>query len=129
MNKLLATASIVLFSTSAALAAPHTYQVTGPVLEVTDKALIVSKGKENWEIQRDSNSKVPADVKVGSKVTVEYTMTAVEVTDKTAKKAEKTAEKPAKAEDKAATKVEDKAAAKVEDKAATKAEKADAKKK
>lgn len=106
MNKLLATASIVLFSASAAFAAPHSYQVTGPVLELTDKSIVVSKGKENWEIQRDASSKIPADVKVGSKVTVEYTMTALEVTDKTSKKAEKG-----------------------EDKAAAKAEKTDAKKK
>ncbi len=84
MNKLLVTASIVLFSASAAFAAPHTYQVTGPVLAMTDKTITVSKGKENWEINKDAATKIPADVKVGSKVTIEYTMTAVDVTDKTA---------------------------------------------
>lgn len=85
MNKLLATASIVLFSASAAFAAPHSYQVTGQVLELNEKSIVVSKGKENWEINRDANTKLPADVKVGSKVTIEYTMTALDVTDKTAK--------------------------------------------
>ena len=85
MNKLLVTAAIVLFSASAAFAAPHSYQVTGQVLDVTDKSIVISKGKENWEIMRDASSKVPADVKVGSKVTIEYTMTALEVTDKTPK--------------------------------------------
>lgn len=83
MNKLLITASIVLFSATAAFAAPHSYQVTGQVLELTDKSIVVSKGKENWEIMRDSATKLPADVKVGSKVTIEYTMTALDVTDKT----------------------------------------------
>jgi hypothetical protein len=89
---LLATAAIVL-SANTVFAAPHSYQVTGPVLELTDKAIVVSKGKENWEITRDANTKIPADVKVGSKVTVEYTMTAVDVTDKTAKPSEKAAKK------------------------------------
>jgi len=84
MNTFFTTASIVLFSASAAFAAPHTYQVTGPVLELSDKSIVVSKGRENWEIMRDKSTKIPADVKVGSKVTIEYTMTAVGVTDKTA---------------------------------------------
>ena len=89
MNKLFITASIVLFSASAALAAPHSYQVTGQVLELTDKAIVVSKGKENWEITRDAATKLPADVKVGSKVTIEYTMTALDITNKTTVSKEK----------------------------------------
>lgn len=100
MNKLLVTASIVLFSATAAFAAPHTYQVTGPVLELTDKSIVVSKGKENWEISRDSNTKIPSDVKVGSKVTIEYTMTAVDVTDKTPKAKDEKAEKAEKGDKK-----------------------------
>ena len=38
---------------SAASAAVRTYQVTGPVLEVTDSAIVVQKGSEKWEIARD----------------------------------------------------------------------------
>ncbi len=87
-NVLFATAALLL-TTTAAYAAPHTYQVTGSVLELTDKKIVVSKGNANWEIARDSASKVPAAVKVGSKVTIEYTMTAVDVTDKTSNKATK----------------------------------------
>ena len=83
MKKLLIATTALLFSATAALAAPHTYQVTGQVLEVTDKKIVISKGKENWEIARDASTKVPADVKVGSKVTIEYSMAAVDVTDKT----------------------------------------------
>ncbi|MBY0407383.1 MAG: hypothetical protein K2Q01_06790 [Rickettsiales bacterium] len=91
MNRLLVTASIVLFSATAAFAAPHTYQVTGEVLELTDKAIVVSKGKENWQLSRDAATKLPESVKVGSKVTIEYTMAAVDVTDKTKEKKEKKA--------------------------------------
>ena len=39
---------------SAAGAATKTYQVTGPVLEVTDTMIAVQKGKDRWEIARDA---------------------------------------------------------------------------
>jgi hypothetical protein len=62
-----------------ALAATKTYQVTGPVLEVRPDAIVVQKGTEKWEIARDADTKLPADVKVGSKVTIMYKMTATSV--------------------------------------------------
>lgn len=52
--------------------AAKSYQVTGPVLEVKPDAIVVQKGKEKWEIARDASQ--GAEVKVGDKVTVEYTM-------------------------------------------------------
>jgi hypothetical protein len=55
------------------------YQVTGPVLELTDTKIVVQKGKEKWEIARTPDTKVTGDLKVGSKVTIEYTMTAKSV--------------------------------------------------
>ena len=55
------------------------YQVTGPVLEVTDTKIVVEKGKEKWEIARTPDTKVTGDLKVGSKVTIEYSMTAKSV--------------------------------------------------
>jgi len=61
------------------------YQVTGPVLEVSDSKIVVQKGKEKWEIARTPDTKVTGDLKVGSKVTVEYTMTAKSVDVKTDK--------------------------------------------
>lgn len=64
---------------SAGLAATKTYQVTGPVLEVSDTMIAVQKGKDRWEIARDSSTKVTGDLKVGSKVTIEYRMTATAV--------------------------------------------------
>ena len=69
-----------LFASSIALAAGlNTYQVTGPVLEVKDDAVVVQKGKEKWEIARDKDTKVTGDLKVGAKVTVVYTMKAASI--------------------------------------------------
>jgi hypothetical protein len=91
---LLAAASLAL--SSAAFAADvKTYQVTGPVLEVTDSMIAVQKGKDRWEINRDANTKVPADLKVGDKVTITYTMTATDVEMKPAKGKKKEAASPA----------------------------------
>ena len=70
-----------------ALGAGTTYQVTGPVLTVTDDAIVVQKGNEQWEIARDASTKVTGDLKVGAKVTIEYRMTATTVTVKEAKAA------------------------------------------
>jgi len=84
------TVAALLFSlglASAALAADKTYQVTGPVLEVSDSAITVQKGKEKWTLGRDKDTKVTGDLKVGSKVTIEYTMKAVTVEAKDAKPA------------------------------------------
>jgi hypothetical protein len=52
------------------------YQVTGPVLEVSDSKIVVQKGKEKWEIARTPDTKVTGNLKVGAKVTIEYSMTA-----------------------------------------------------
>ena len=49
----------------------------------------MQKGKEKWEIAKDAATKVTGDLKVGSKVTIEYTMKAVTIEAKDgAKKAE-----------------------------------------
>ena len=78
-----------------AFAADKTYQVTGPVLEVTDSVITVQKGKEKWQIARTKDTKVTGDIKVGAKVTVTYTMTATAVEAKGDAKADK-ADKAAK---------------------------------
>jgi hypothetical protein len=80
-------------------APPKTYQVTGPVLEVTADTIVVQKGKDRWEIARDAGTKVTGDLKVGSKVTIEYRMTATTVEVKpdkttTTKTTAKSATKP-----------------------------------
>ena len=81
---LLAAASLALSSTAFA-AGGKTYQVTGPVLEVTDSMIAVQKGKDRWEISRDASTKVTGDLKVGEKVTITYTMSATEVEVKAGK--------------------------------------------
>ncbi len=91
---LLAAASLAL-SSAAFAAGAKTYQVTGPVLEVTDSMIAVQKGKDRWEINRDANTKVTGDLKVGEKVTVTYTMSATEVEVKAGKGGKKGAASPA----------------------------------
>src|SRR5438067_684033 len=90
---LLAAATLAL-SSAAFAAGAKTYQVTGPVLEVTDSMIAVQKGKDRWEVNRDANTKVTGDVKVGDKVTVTYTMTASDVEVKAGKAAKKEGAKP-----------------------------------
>jgi len=75
-----------LLASSSAWAATKTYQVTGPVLEVSDTMIAVQKGKDRWEIARDGSTKVTGDLKVGAKVTIEYRMTATAVDVKAATK-------------------------------------------
>ena len=86
---LLAAASLAL--NSAAFAGAKTYDVTGPVLEVNDSMIVVQKGKDRWEVNRDANTKVTGDVKVGDKVHVTYTMSATEVEVKAGKGGKKEA--------------------------------------
>ncbi len=71
----------IIFAAALLLASPlaMAYQVTGPVLEMTDSKIVVQKGKEKWELARDAGTKVTGDVKVGDKVTVEYKMTATSI--------------------------------------------------
>lgn len=69
------------------LAAPEakTYQVTGPVLEVSDTMIVVQKGDDKWQVARSKETKVTGDLKVGAKVTIEYRMVATTVDAKAAK--------------------------------------------
>ena len=79
-------------STDVSLAAPQAraYQVTGPVVEVTEASITVKKGEDNWQIARDAGTKISGDLKVGAKVTVHYRMIATDVEVK-AEKPEKPA--------------------------------------
>src|SRR5689334_13591223 len=82
---------------SSAFAGAKDYQVTGPVLEVNDSMIAVQKGKDRWEIDRNSSTKSEGgDVKVGDKVTVHYTMTATSIEAKAAAKSDKKADKKGK---------------------------------
>ncbi len=81
---------IALLAASTSMAAgTKTYQVTGPVLEVRPDAVVVQKGKEKWEIAKDKDTKVTGDLKVGSKVTIMYTMKAATIEAKAEAKKKK----------------------------------------
>ncbi|HKQ39185.1 MAG TPA: hypothetical protein VJ063_14000 [Verrucomicrobiae bacterium] len=73
----LCAAFLLAFNLSAAPA--KTYQVTGPILELTDKTIVVQKGDDRWEIARDESTKAKGNLKVGQKVTIHYRMTATTV--------------------------------------------------
>jgi hypothetical protein len=55
---------------------PKTYQVTGPVLELTDDVITVQKDKDKWELARTKDTKITGELKVGAKVTITYRMMA-----------------------------------------------------
>lgn len=91
MKRLLLSLFVIMLFASFVFAGTTSYQVTGPVLAVTDDSITVQKGKEKWEIARDKDTKVTGDLKVGAKVTIHYTMkaTSVEVKGEEKKKEEK----------------------------------------
>jgi hypothetical protein len=62
------------------------YQVTGPVLEVTDTTVTVQKGDDKWQIARDKSTKMDGQLKVGAKVTIYYKMVATDIEVKDDKK-------------------------------------------
>jgi len=55
------------------------YQVTGPIVELTDTKIVVMKATERFEVARNADTKVTGDLKVGAKVTIKYVMTATTV--------------------------------------------------
>lgn len=75
------------------------YQVTGPIVALTENVITVQKGDEKWEIAR-SAAKADGKLAVGTRATIYYKMSAdsIEVKDADAKstdKADKAAEKAA----------------------------------
>ena len=80
-------AAVFLLASVAIAAGPKDYQVTGPVLDVSDDIITVQKGSDKWEIGRNKDTKINGDLKKGSKVTIQYKMTATSVEVKDAGKA------------------------------------------
>jgi hypothetical protein len=76
VTAVLATAMLVPAAFGASV---KSYQVTGPVVEVTSDKIVVMKGKDKWELAKDASTKTTGEVKPGDKVTVHYTMTATDV--------------------------------------------------
>ena len=91
----LVAAGVLAFSGTAFASPSKTYQVTGPILEMNDSMIAVQKGKDRWEIARDSSTKATGEMKVGDKVTVTYTMAATEIEAKGPAKTMKPAASPA----------------------------------
>ena len=77
----------VIFLTAASMALAKDYQVTGPVIDVKDDAIIVKKGSDNWEIPRDKDTKSTGDIKKGDRVTIKYKMIATSIEGKAPTKA------------------------------------------
>lgn len=67
------------FAVTAFAAGPNTYQVTGPILEIKGDVIVVQKGKEKWEVAKDAATKINGELKVGAKVTIQYTMKATSI--------------------------------------------------
>jgi hypothetical protein len=93
-----------LFLGAASLSLAKDYQVTGPVVDVKDDAIIVKKGSENWEIARDKDTKTTGEIKKGDKVMIKYKMTATSIESKEAPKAKAKTDDKAKTDTKAKTK-------------------------
>ena len=72
-------AAALLASAPAQVADAKTYQVTGPVLEVTPTTITVQKGEDKWQIARTKSTKITGELKVGAKVTIQYHMVAADV--------------------------------------------------
>lgn len=85
MKSLLITA---LFASSTVFAA-KSYQVTGPVIDVTATTITIDKKGEKFEIEKAAATKSSGEIKKGDKATVYYTMTATEVEVKADKKSKK----------------------------------------
>lgn len=75
--------------TGAAIASPQAkaYQVTGPIVEVTDTYITVKKGDDLWQVARDAGTRIKGDLKVGAKVTIQYRVVALDVEVKAEKSA------------------------------------------
>src|SRR5690349_24747698 len=82
MKAVLGIFAAALFFGAVSLAQAKDYQVTGPVVDVKDDAIIVKKGNENWEIARDKETKTSGEVKKGDRVMIKYKMTATSIEGK-----------------------------------------------
>ena len=77
------------------LRAQSSYQVTGPIVALTDSVITVQKGDEKFEIARSSTTKTDGKLAVGNRVTVYYKMSAdrIEVKEGAGKSSDKPAKK------------------------------------
>ena len=86
---LAALAACQLLWAQAAFADAKVYQVSGPIVEVSDKLIVIQKGDARWELDRVADTKIVGELKVGQKVTVYYRMQATKVEPKATKSSSK----------------------------------------
>lgn len=76
-------ATALFAATSVFAAAPAAYQVTGEVTALTDTVITVQSRKEIFECARTADTKLTGgEPKVGDKVTVHYTISALSIENK-----------------------------------------------
>jgi hypothetical protein len=94
---------LLLFALPARAESAKSYQVTGPIVALTDDVITVQKGDERWEIARSAATKSDGKLAVGSRVTIHYKMSAdkIDLKDSSAKSTEKADRAAQKAADKA----------------------------
>lgn len=113
MNKPLLLALAFVFAVFARAENPKEYQVTGPVVALTESVITIDKNGEKWEIARTPATKVDGELAVGNRVTVHYRMAATSIEGKNTAKENSSglsrAEKAAKKADEAAEKARQKA--------------------
>jgi hypothetical protein len=57
-------------------AATRAIVVTGPITELRDDAIVIQKGKQQWEIARGAATKVRGELRKGALVTIEVYLSA-----------------------------------------------------
>jgi hypothetical protein len=59
-----------------AMAATRAIIVTGPITDIRDDAIVIQKGKQQWEIARNPGTKVKGELRKGALVSVEVYLNA-----------------------------------------------------
>ncbi|MGN6719683.1 MAG: hypothetical protein ACTHLX_20110, partial [Candidatus Binatia bacterium] len=55
------------------------YRVAGPLVKLNDDVITVAKGNEQWEMRRNGETKVNGQLAIGSRVVVEYKLSATSI--------------------------------------------------
>lgn len=65
-----------LLCVTAALAATRAVLITGPITDIREDAIVIQKGKQQWEIARGAATKVRGELRKGALVTIEVYLSA-----------------------------------------------------
>jgi hypothetical protein len=71
--------AFMIIAVTASAAGSKTYMLTGTVTDLKGDVFTVQKDSAKYEMTRDATAKVNGELKVGSKVTVIYKMTATTI--------------------------------------------------